>query len=110
MNCDERVRLLSVHNKAALAISRTVEDLLDGGVGGSRVMYEIRRHAAGKARAGFELAWRAYEAHVDQHGCEVSNFVGTKAVRYTVAEADRFSAVLDYWLHDAGSGTASAGF
>ncbi len=33
-------------------------------------MYDIRRHAAEKARIGFELAGLAYESHVDQHHCE----------------------------------------
>ncbi len=61
---------MSVYNQATLAISTTVEDLLHGVGAGSRVMYDIRRHAAEKARIGFELAGLAYESHVDQHHCE----------------------------------------
>ena len=71
MPCEERARLLGVYNRATLAISTTVEDLLHGAGVGSSAIYDMRRHAAEKARVGFELAGLAYELHVDQHHCEV---------------------------------------
>ena len=70
MKCEERARLLGLYNQAALAISTTVEDLLHGVGSGSSVMYDIRRHAAEKARIGFEAADCAYESHVVEHHCE----------------------------------------
>ncbi len=70
MMCEERARLLGVFNQATLAISTTVEDLLHGAGACSGVMYDMRRHAAEKARIGFEQANLAYESHVDQHHCE----------------------------------------
>ena len=69
MKCEERARLLGVYNQAALAISTTVDDLLYGAGAVSRVMYDIRRHAAEKARVGFERASFAYESHVGEHHC-----------------------------------------
>jgi len=71
MKCIERARLLGVYNQATLAISTTVEDLLHGVGASSSVMYDIRRHAAEKARIGFEQAGLAYESHVREHHCEV---------------------------------------
>jgi hypothetical protein len=72
MKCDERARLLGSYNRAALAISTTVDDLLhDVGVV-SNVIYDLRRHAARKARIGFELATLAYDAHVSAHRCIAS--------------------------------------
>ena len=76
MKCTERARLLCAYNKATLAISTTVEDLLHGGGVGSSVMYSIRRHATEKARIGFERAGLAYESHVREHHCEASNYAG----------------------------------
>jgi hypothetical protein len=70
MPCEERARLLGVFNRATLAISTTVEDLLHGVGASSSLLYDIRRHAAEKARIGFELAEFAYESHVHQHHCE----------------------------------------
>lgn len=70
MPCEERARLLGVYNRATLAISTTVEDLLHGVAASSSLLYDIRRHAAEKARIGFESAELAYEAHVHQHRCE----------------------------------------
>jgi hypothetical protein len=70
MKCEERARLLGVYNQATLAISTTVEELLHGIGASSSVLYDIRRHAAEKARIGFELAEFAYESHVGQHHCE----------------------------------------
>jgi len=72
MKCEERARLLGLYNQATLAISTTVEDLLHGVGAGSSVMYDIRRHAAEKARIGFELAGLAYESHVGEHHCDTS--------------------------------------
>ena len=70
MQCEERARLLGVYNQAPLAISTSVEDLLHGVGASSSLLYDIRRHAAEKARIGFELAELAYESHVGQHRCE----------------------------------------
>ena len=70
MMCEERARLLSVYNRDTLAISTTVEDLLHGAGAGSSIIYDIRRHAAEKARIGFELAGLAYESHIHEHRCE----------------------------------------
>ena len=70
MKCEERARLLGVYNRATLAISTTVEDLLHGAGAASSLIYEIRRHAAEKARIGFEAAGLAYETHVGAHHCE----------------------------------------
>ncbi|MDP9113556.1 MAG: hypothetical protein M3O20_07735 [Acidobacteriota bacterium] len=77
MKCEERARLLGAYNQATLAISTTVEDLLHGSRSASGLMYTIRRHAAEKARVGFEAAGLAYEAHVGKHCCEApgQNFV-----------------------------------
>jgi hypothetical protein len=69
MKCEERARLLGLYNQATLAISTTVEDLLHGVGAGSSVMYDMRRHAAEKARVGFELAGLAYESHMREHHC-----------------------------------------
>ena len=71
MKCEERVRLLGVYNRATLAISTTVADLLHGVGASSSILYDIRRHATEKARTEFELAELAYETHVHQHHCEV---------------------------------------
>jgi hypothetical protein len=73
MNCDERRR----RNQATLANVKTIEDLLQGAETVSSVVYDIRRHAARKARVSFESASLAYEAHVRQHCCEPSSLVGT---------------------------------
>jgi hypothetical protein len=70
MRCEEGTRLLGVYNQATLAISTSVENLLHGVGACSSVLYDIRRHAAEKARIGFELAELAYESHVGQHHCE----------------------------------------
>jgi hypothetical protein len=70
MECYERPRLLGDCNRAALALSITVDELLHGVDAGSSIIYDRRRHAAEKARVGFELAQRTYETHVDWHGCE----------------------------------------
>jgi len=63
--------LLAVYNQATLAISTTVDDLLHGARAASSVMYELRRHAAEKARLAFERAGLAYDSHVREHHCEV---------------------------------------
>jgi hypothetical protein len=76
MECDERVQLLGAYNRATLAISTAVEDLLYGVGAVSSVLYNLRRHAAGKARIGFELARLAYEAHLREHRCEAGSYVG----------------------------------
>ena len=70
MPCEERARLLGVYNQATLAICTTVETLLHGVGASSSLLYDIRRHAAEKARIGFQLAELSYEAHVKQHHCE----------------------------------------
>ena len=70
MPCEERARLLGLYNQATLAISTTVENLLHGVAASSSILYDIRRHAAEKARTAFELAEFAYEAHVHQHHCD----------------------------------------
>jgi hypothetical protein len=75
MPCEERARLLGLYNQATLAISTTVEDLLHGVAASSSILYDIRRHAAEKARARFELAELAYEAHIHQHHCEARSNV-----------------------------------
>ncbi len=62
--------MLGVYNRATLAISTTVEDLLHGAASSSNLLYDIRRHAVEKARTAFELAEFTYEAHVHQHHCE----------------------------------------
>jgi hypothetical protein len=86
MECCERARLLGAYNRAALAMSLTVDELPHGVGVRSSTIFGTRRYAAGKARVGLELAGRAYEIHVGGHGCETSNLVGTKAVNNTVAE------------------------
>lgn len=75
MPCEERARLLGVYNQATLAISTSVEDLLHGVAASSSILYDIRRHTAEKARAGFELAELAYEAHVNKHHCDARSNV-----------------------------------
>ena len=79
MNCDERGRLLGLYNKATLTLARTIEDLLQSTGVGSSGVYDIRRRAAKKARAGFEIARLAYEDYVREPGCETSNLIGTYA-------------------------------
>ena len=69
MKCEERARLLGLYNQATLAISTTVDDLLYGVRAASCVMYDIRRHAAEKARLEFERASLAYELHIGEHHC-----------------------------------------
>jgi hypothetical protein len=76
MNCDEERRLLRLHNQAKLAVDRTIEELLQGGGPDFSVVYDIRRHAAKKARGEFELARLAYEAHISDHCCEPGSLVG----------------------------------
>jgi hypothetical protein len=70
MPCEERTRLLGAYNRATLAISTTVDDLLHGVGPSSSLYYDIRRHAVEKARVAFEQAGLAYESHVHQHHCE----------------------------------------
>ena len=77
MECDERARLLSLFNKASLASSVSIENLLHGplshGPGlSSSVIFDMRRHVAQQALAGFELARLAYDAHVRMHHCEIT--------------------------------------
>jgi hypothetical protein len=86
MECDERARLLNAHNKAALEFSIAIDELLVGVGGRSSLVYDLRRRAAERARAEFEPARSAYETHVGEHGCETSNFLGTKAVNSTDAK------------------------
>jgi hypothetical protein len=69
MKCNERARLLSAKNRAALAVSTTVEELLNGVGIVSCVVYDLRRHAAAEARIGFEFARLPYEAHLREHCC-----------------------------------------
>jgi hypothetical protein len=69
MKCDERARLLGVFNKATLAISTAVDNLLYGPGAASSVIYDMRRHTVEKARIGLDLASVAYDAHIDQHHC-----------------------------------------
>ena len=72
MKCDERAGLLNAYNGAALAISITVEDLLNSAGVVSSAIYDLRRHAAEKARIQFEFARLAYEVHVREHRCEAT--------------------------------------
>ena len=72
MYCDERARLLSVFNRETLASSVSMDNLLHEIRPASSVIYDMRRHAAEKARNGFELARLAYEAHVIEHHCETT--------------------------------------
>lgn len=77
--------MLGAYNRATLAISITVEDLLqDGGIV-SRAMYDIRRHAVERARIGFESAELAYETHIDEHHCEARAAAAAGSVIYTVS-------------------------
>jgi hypothetical protein len=76
MKCDERARLLGLFNKATLASSISIENLLHGPVShdtgaGSSLIYDMQRHLAEKARSGFEFARLAYDAHVSVHHCEI---------------------------------------
>ncbi len=71
MKCEERTRLLGVYNQATLAISTSVDDLLHGAALVSPAIYDMRRHAAEKARIAFERAGFAYESHVREHHCEL---------------------------------------
>ena len=74
MKCDERARLLGVFNRATLASSISIENMLNTPPhlpgGPSSLIYDMRRHLAGKARTGFEVARLAYDAHVAVHHCE----------------------------------------
>ena len=84
MKCDERARLLGLFNKATLASSISIENLLHGPVSHgpgtpSSLIYDMRRHLAEKARTGFELARLAYDSHVRVHNCEIT---GTLADNY----------------------------
>ena len=72
MKCDERARLLGLFNKATLASSISIENLLHGPGTPSSVIYDMRRHLAEKARTGFEVARLAYDAHVRVHHCEIT--------------------------------------
>jgi hypothetical protein len=100
MNCDERGRLLGLYNRAKLAVDRTIEDLLQGAEPVSSVVYEMRRHAAKKARVGFELARLAYESHVSEHCGEPGNLVG--------AYAGQFSSVTSQQQHQSLPSTIGA--
>jgi hypothetical protein len=84
MECDERARLLGAQNRATLAISTSINDLLPGVGAISSIIYDIRRHAMARARIEFEAARLAYEDHVEEHGCETSNLAGTKVVNCAV--------------------------
>ena len=77
MKCDERTRLLGVFNKATLANSISIENMLNSplhppGGGPSSAIYDMGRHLAEKARTGFEIARLAYDAHVSVHHCETN--------------------------------------
>ena len=69
MDCDQRTELLSAYNRARLEITNAVQNLVHGGPRASQASYDLRRHTAERARAGFELADEAYEAHIQQHHC-----------------------------------------
>jgi hypothetical protein len=96
MECDERARLLGAQNRATLAISTSINDLLPGVGVISSTIYDIRRHAMARARIEYEAARLAYENHVDEHGCETSNLAGTKAVNCAVVahESNQFTATV----------------
>ena len=67
MKCDEI-------NKAILANSISIENMLNSSLqrpgGLSSAIYDMRRHRAGEARSGFEIARFAYDAHFGMHHCE----------------------------------------
>ncbi|HSR06805.1 MAG TPA: hypothetical protein VLM42_06620 [Bryobacteraceae bacterium] len=95
--------MLGAYNQATLAISTTVEELLHGVGASSSLLYDIRRHAAEKARIGFELAELAYEAHVHEHHCEapvkyahsvINAITGTPLIAVTFSCSISFSAYL----------------
>jgi hypothetical protein len=94
MKCDEKARLLGAYNRATLASSMSIENLLHGpGLHGpgtaSSVIYDMRRHAAEKARTGFELARLAYDAHVRQHDCETSQDLSPQLPAHLTESARR---------------------
>lgn len=70
MECNEATQLLAAYNRATLALSVSVQHLLNGGGIVARPIYDKRRRAADKARTEFESARVAYETHVRVHHCE----------------------------------------
>ena len=72
------MRLLSAYNRATLALSVSVQHLLNGGGVVARPIYNERRRAAEKARTEFEVARLAYETHVRVHHCEGGGGGGTE--------------------------------
>ena len=70
MECKEAKELLAAYNRATLALSVSVQHLLNGGGVVPSEVYVLRRRAAEKARIEFESARLAYETHVRVHHCE----------------------------------------
>lgn len=70
MECQEAIQLLAAYNRATLALSVSVQHLLNGGGVVPQPLYDERRRAADKARIEFESARLAYETHVQEHHCE----------------------------------------
>lgn len=70
MECKEAMQLLSTYNRAALALSVSVQHLLNGGRVVPQSIYYERRRAADKARNEFESSRLAYEGHIQEHHCE----------------------------------------
>lgn len=69
MECKEALQLLAAYNTATLALSVSVQHLLNGGGIVPRPIYDEHRRAADKARIEFESARLAYETHVRVHHC-----------------------------------------
>jgi len=70
MECEEALQLLAAYNRATLALSVSVQHLLNGGGVVPQQIYDERRRAADKARIEFESSRLAYETHVRVHHCE----------------------------------------
>ena len=70
MECKEALQLLGTYNRATLALSVSVQHLLNGGGVVPQPIYDERRRVADKARTEFETSRLAYETHVREHHCE----------------------------------------
>ena len=107
MKCDERARLLHLFNKATLANSISIENMLHSPLqcpgGPSSVIYDIRRHRAGQARREFELARLAYDAHVSMHHCEqpgLSPKLPAKLTETVKCNADNWVEATQEYQHE----------
>ena len=67
--CDERTRLLNEYSSATLALSASVDELIQNTGTGLKAEYMRLNNATDRARIAAEQAHINLEKHVAEHGC-----------------------------------------